>query len=99
MFSLAGIPLTAGFFAKYFMLASVIRTGGNAAIYLVIIGVLFAAVSVYYYFKVIQAMYFKEGNAATTKITPSFKFALLLLAFLIILFGVMPDALLGLFYF
>jgi NADH-quinone oxidoreductase subunit N len=99
LFSLAGIPLTAGFFAKYFMLASVIRTGGNAAIYLVIIGVLFAAVSVYYYFKVIQSMYFKEGNAATTKITAGFKFALLVLAFLIILFGIMPDVLLGLFYF
>jgi NADH-quinone oxidoreductase subunit N len=81
------------------MLASVIRTGGNAAIYLVIIGVLFAAVSVYYYFKVIQSMYFKEGNAATTKITAGFKFALLVLAFLIILFGIMPDVLLGLFYF
>ena len=96
--SLSGIPLTAGFFAKYYMLASAIKSGGPIS--LVIIAVLFAAVSVYYYFKVIQAMYFKEGNAATnTTITPSFKLGLIILAAIIIILGVFPSALLGFYYF
>ena len=60
LLSLAGIPLTAGFFAKYYMLAAVLQTG--KFLWLVIFAVLCAAVSVYYYFRVIQAMYFKDGE-------------------------------------
>ena len=99
LLSLAGIPLTAGFFAKYYMLASVMQAGGAFAIWLVIIGVLFAAISVYYYFRVIQAMYFKDGNATTSTITNGFKISLIIFASLIILLGIMPDLLLGWFYF
>ncbi len=96
--SLSGIPLTAGFFAKYYMLASAVKSGGPIS--LVIIAVLFAAVSVYYYFKVIQAMYFKEGNAATNQpITNSFKVGLIVLAAIIIFLGIYPTALLGFYYF
>ena len=98
LLSLAGIPLTAGFFAKYYMLASVVADGGYT--WLVVIAVLFAAVSVYYYFKVIQAMYFKEGNAETTdEVSPFFKIMIVLLAAAIILFGILPQAVLNWFYF
>ncbi len=97
LLSLAGIPLTAGFFAKYYMLAAVVKAGG--ALWLVIVAVLFAAVSVYYYFRVIQAMYFKEGEAETVEITTGFKTGLLLLAALIILIGIFPTLVLNWFYF
>ncbi len=97
LLSLSGIPLTAGFFAKYYMLASAIKNGGS--IVLVIIAVLFAAVSVYYYFKVIQAMYFKDGDAETYEIKSSFKLSLLVVAGLIILLGIFPTALLAFYYF
>jgi len=97
LLSLAGIPLTAGFFAKYYMLAAVIKTGSY--IWLVITGVLFAAVSVYYYFRVIQAMYFKDGNSATEEITTSFKTGIILLAAIIILLGVFPSLILNWLYF
>ena len=98
LLSLAGIPLTAGFFAKYYMLASVVADGGHT--WLVIVAVLFAAVSVYYYFRVIQAMYFKEGNAETTDVvSPFFKVAIVVLAAAIILFGIFPQAILNWFYF
>jgi NADH-quinone oxidoreductase subunit N len=97
LFSLAGIPLTAGFFAKYFMLAAVVKTGHF--ITLVVIGVLFAAVSVYYYFRIIQAMYFKDGNAVVTAPTTSFKYLLLAVAILVIVLGIYPDALLQYLYF
>jgi len=92
LLSLAGIPLTAGFFAKYYMLASVIKAGGIIGLWLVIIAVLFAAVSAYYYFRVIQAMYFKEGNANTTApVNSGFKAGLILLAAIIIILGVLPE--------
>lgn len=97
LLSLAGIPLTAGFFAKYYMLASMIKGGGS--IWLVIVAVLFAAVSVYYYFRVIQAMYFKEGEAGTSTISSGFKTGLLVLAALIILVGVFPSVVLNWLYF
>jgi NADH-quinone oxidoreductase subunit N len=98
LLSLAGIPLTAGFFAKYFMLASVIKMGGS--LWLVIIAVLFAAVSVYYYFKVIQAMYFKDGDVVGfSPVTTRFKYLLLCVAAIIIILGVFPDLLLQYMYF
>lgn len=97
LFSLAGIPLTGGFLAKYYMLASIIQTGNY--IWLAVIGVLFAAVSVYYYFRVIQAMYFKTGEPQTETITGSFKFGLMVLAAIIILIGVLPQYLFNWLYF
>jgi len=98
LLSLAGIPLTAGFFAKYYMLASVLKTGTYT--WLVIAGVLFAAISVYYYFRLIQAMYFKEGNSAVTEeISSSFKTGVILLAALIILIGIFPSLILNWLYF
>lgn len=97
LLSLAGIPLTGGFFAKYLMLAAVVKTGSY--LWLVIVGVLFAAVSVYYYFRVIQAMYFKEGNPETETITPSFKWGLIAVAAIVILIGIFPTLILNWLYF
>ena len=97
LLSLAGIPLTAGFLAKYYMLAAVVATGTYT--WLVIVAVLFAAVSVYYYFRVIQAMYFKTGEPQTETINGSFKIGLILLAALIIIIGVFPQALFNWLYF
>jgi NADH-quinone oxidoreductase subunit N len=97
LLSLAGIPLTGGFIAKFKMLESVIATGKN--FWLVIFAVLMAAVSVYYYFRVIQAMYFKDGPARVIPISPVFKGTLVGLAVLIILLGIFPELLLNWFYF
>jgi NADH-quinone oxidoreductase subunit N len=95
LMSLAGIPLTAGFFAKYFLLASVVKSGGY--LWLVITAVVFAAISVYYYFKVIQAMYFKQaadGGGLGTTLSGSFKIGLFVSALIIILLGIFPYQLL-----
>ena len=96
LFSLAGIPLTAGFMAKFYMLKAVLATGHN--LWLAIFAVLMAAVSVYYYFRVIQAMYFKEGKA-TLVVSTGFKATLVILAALIILLGIFPNLLLYWYYF
>jgi len=65
-------------------------------LWLVIFAVLCAAVSVYYYFRVIQAMYFKDGEGST-EVEPSmgFKGLLVVLAALVIVLGVFPQTLLG----
>jgi NADH-quinone oxidoreductase subunit N len=97
LLSLAGIPLTGGFFAKFYMLSAVVKTGKYLG--LVIVGVLFAAVSAYYYFKVIQAMYFKDGNIIIAPVTARFKYLLLFVAVLIVVLGVYPNALLSFLYF
>jgi NADH-quinone oxidoreductase subunit N len=96
LLSLAGIPLTAGFFAKYYMLAAVLQTG--KFLWLVIFAVLCAAVSVYYYFRIIQAMYFKEGEAQSLETTPGFGYLLILLAIIVIVLGVFPQWLINQLY-
>lgn len=97
LLSLSGIPLTAGFFAKYYVLAGAMQAGG--ALWLIIVAVLLAAVSVYYYFRVIQAMYFKAGDPAIQPISGGFKAALIGVAALIVILGVWPSALLNWLYF
>jgi NADH-quinone oxidoreductase subunit N len=57
MLSLAGIPITSGFFAKYFVFTAMIGTQYK---WLLIVAVLTSAVGVYYYLKVVIAMYFKK---------------------------------------
>jgi NADH-quinone oxidoreductase subunit N len=89
LLSLAGIPLTAGFFAKYYMLAAALETGKY--LWLVIFAVLCAAISIYYYFRVIQAMYFRDGENPQLDVSPSFKGLLILLAAIIILLGIFPQ--------
>lgn len=89
LLSLAGIPLTAGFFAKYYMLLAALKTG--QMLWLVILAVLSAAVGIYYYFRVVQAMYFKEGEGQEIETSSSFRATLLLTAVIIMLLGVHPD--------
>ena len=72
--------------------------GNGNHVWLVIFAVLMAAVSAYYYFRVIQAMYFKEGQA-TIQASPAFKWSLAGLAAVIIILGIFPNVLLYWFYF
>jgi NADH-quinone oxidoreductase subunit N len=97
LLSLAGIPLTAGFIAKFYMLKAAILQGGY--MWLVILAVIMAAVSVYYYFRVVQAMYFKEGEPQQIEVSNSFRWTLAAVATLIILLGLFPTLLLNWFYF
>jgi NADH-quinone oxidoreductase subunit N len=89
LLSLAGIPLTAGFFAKYYMIAAALQTG--KFFWLVIFAMLCAAVSVYYYFRVIQAMYFKEGDPQLYEMNPSFKVLLVCIALMLVFLGIFPQ--------
>ena len=97
LLSLAGIPLTGGFFAKYYMLNAAVKSG--VGMWLVIVAILFAAVSVYYYFKLIQAMYFADGEPAIREIEQGYKYKLLVFAILILALGILPNLFLSYLYF
>lgn len=95
LLSLAGIPLTGGFFAKYYVLTAVMEQG-TGTMWLVIFALLMAAISVFYYFKVLMAMYFKKGEPElAVEVTGSDKLFLGIAAAIIIAIGVAPDILLA----
>lgn len=99
LLSLTGIPLTAGFQSKFYMLIAAVKNGHQ--FWLVIFAVLCAAISAYYYFRIIQAMYFKEPNEGAQTvwdITGGFKILLVIVAALIILLGTYPQLLLDWLY-
>jgi NADH-quinone oxidoreductase subunit N len=96
LLSLAGIPLTAGFLSKLYMLRAIMEAGSW---WLVIFSVLMAAVSVYYYFRLIQAMYFKSGDGDVIVVSPAFKITLVTLAAITIVLGLFPGVLLNWLYF
>ena len=99
LLSLTGIPLTAGFQSKFFMLMAAAENGHK--FWVVIVAVLFAAISAYYYFRIIQAMYFKEATenvVEENEITPTFKVVLVITAILIIAIGIYPELIVGWMY-
>lgn len=97
LLSLAGIPLTLGFLGKFYMLKAAVLTGKY--IWLVVFAVLMAAISAYYYFRVIQAMYFKNGPDNSTGATPLEKYTLVAICIILIVLGMFPGLLLNHLYF
>jgi NADH-quinone oxidoreductase subunit N len=96
LLSLTGIPLTAGFQSKFFMLMGAVENGHK--FWLVIVAVLFAAISAYYYFRIIQAMYFKDATENVVdenEITTTFKVVLVITAILILAIGIYPEFVVG----
>src|SRR5205807_4308187 len=57
LLSLIGIPMTGGFFAKFYVFSAALRAN---LIWLTIIGVLNSAIGAYYYPRIILAMYMRE---------------------------------------
>jgi len=100
LLSLTGIPLTAGFMSKFYMLNAAVLTGQH--IWLVIFAVICAAISAYYYFRIIQSMFFKDVSddvVLAEDITPAFKILLIITSILIIGLGLFPTMLTNWLYF
>jgi NADH-quinone oxidoreductase subunit N len=70
MFSLAGIPPLAGFFAKYFVFVAAIEAKLYA---LAVIGVLASVVGAYYYLRVINLMWFDEATGEFARVSGSLR--------------------------
>ena len=89
MLSLAGIPVTAGFFAKYFIFTTLMASPFK---WLLILAVLTSCVGVYYYFKVIIAMYFKKPHTEEPlQIDSSHAILLGITSVITIVIGLLPD--------
>ena len=65
MFSLAGIPPLAGFFAKFYVFMSVIESGMYT---LAIVGLLSTVISAFYYLRIIKIIYFDDVKNSFDKI-------------------------------
>jgi NADH-quinone oxidoreductase subunit N len=92
MFSLTGIPGTAGFIGKFYLFNSVVRAD---LVWLAVIAVIFSAVSAFYYLRVVVYMYFREPEKEFTTREPisgSLAAGLSLSALMVLVIGILPAA-------
>jgi NADH-quinone oxidoreductase subunit N len=93
MLSLAGIPLTAGFIGKFFAFNMVM---GKYHIALLIVAVINAIISIFYYFRVIVAMYFRNAEREQIAVPSYYLFVLGFAALATVVIGVYPALISGL---
>ncbi|OGR51080.1 MAG: hypothetical protein A2049_02775 [Elusimicrobia bacterium GWA2_62_23] len=93
MFSLAGVPPLAGFFAKFYAFAGAVNSGYTG---LVVLAVIMSAVSMYYYLKVTVVMYMKPAASEQVYEAPGLAEAVIaLMAAGVLLAGVFSKPLLA----
>jgi NADH-quinone oxidoreductase subunit N len=92
--SMAGIPPFAGFFAKYYIFSEAVK---NGHVLLTVAAVVNSIAAVYYYFKVVLAMYTKESVESHYTVKPAYSFVIALCVLLTLLVGVFPSAFANLF--
>ncbi len=94
LLSLIGIPMTGGFFAKFYVFSAALRAN---LIWLTIIGVLNSAVGAYYYLRVIVVMYMREARkeVPVNPVSPGLGIALALSLIATLYLGVLPNRVLG----
>ncbi len=89
--SLAGIPLTGGFFAKFYVLSSGMEAG---YLWLILLAIVNAIIGMYYYFKVIIAMFFKEDTKealSAVSVSGLYLSVLVICSLITIQLGLFPD--------
>ena len=93
LFSLAGMPPTAGFIGKFYLFSGAIQKG---YIWLAVIGVLNSAASVYYYLRIMVYMYMKEATEEFEwiKVTAPVVLALIIAAAGSLIPGIVPSVIL-----
>jgi NADH-quinone oxidoreductase subunit N len=94
MFSLAGIPPTVGFYAKFTVIQAAVDAG---FVWLAVVSVLTSLVGAFYYLRVVKLMYFDEPTDTSPIVARADNRALLSANGLaLLLFGILPQPLLGL---
>jgi len=89
LLSLAGIPPTAGFLGKYYIFLSLIQTGHYA---LAVIATLYVAVAIYYYFKIVRAMFVTDSTEPAPLATSAgLRMALAVSGLATLAIGVYPE--------
>ncbi|MDE1870604.1 MAG: NADH-quinone oxidoreductase subunit N, partial [Candidatus Micrarchaeota archaeon] len=93
LLSLIGTPLTMGFIGKFLLFSSAVYGGALA---LALFGVLNSIISVYYYFKVITAMYSNKSGPQRLRVKGNVLLVIVLCTLLVIGLGVYPNLMMGL---
>jgi NADH-quinone oxidoreductase subunit N len=97
MFSLAGIPPLAGFYAKLSVLQALIASGEPAYLYLAVFSVIMSLIGAFYYLRVIKVMYFDAPITASNVVAGADVRAVLCLnGAAIIVLGLLPGGLMAL---
>jgi NADH-quinone oxidoreductase subunit N len=94
LLSLGGIPPLAGFIGKFFLFTAAVDFGKDLGLlWLVILAIAMSAVSFYYYLRVLKAAYVEDAadDAPDIKVPVVTLLALVLLAALVVLFGIAPG--------
>ena len=89
LLSLAGLPLLAGFIAKFYVFLSAAQSG---LIWLVAIGVVNSVISIYYYLRVVFVMYVRESSAEPLKVDPFAATALGVASLGVLVLGIVPES-------
>ncbi|HXW68818.1 MAG TPA: NADH-quinone oxidoreductase subunit N [Dissulfurispiraceae bacterium] len=93
MFSLTGIPPTAGFIGKFNIFMAAINAGYT---WLVVIAVIFSAISAFYYLRVVMNMYMKDATGeAVIHTSPSLGLAILISVVMVFAIGIIPSIVIG----
>ena len=89
LFSLASIPPTAGFFAKFYILVALVEQG---YVGLAVIAVLLSAVAAFFYIRIVMLMYMKEeARPFDLALTPSLRLAIAITAAGTVGIGLLPS--------
>jgi NADH-quinone oxidoreductase subunit N len=94
MLGLAGIPPFAGFLGKYYIFTEALHSN---FFYTTLVAIFASMIGVYYYFKVIIAMYGKPQNEANLVIPFNFKLVIWVCLALSLVFGLYPAPILNIF--
>jgi NADH-quinone oxidoreductase subunit N len=87
MFSLAGIPPLAGFFAKFYVFAAAIQAN---LVTLAVIGVVTSVIGAYYYLRIVKVMYFDAPVERFERMSPGVSFVLVVSSAVVLLFWLVP---------
>ena len=91
LLSLGGIPPTAGFMGKLYLFAAAVQAG---YVWLVVVGVLMSAVSLYYYLRIVLQMYLRDGadaEPAALLAAPWTERVIVACAVAVLVIGVLPG--------
>lgn len=90
LFSLAGVPWMAGFFAKFYVFAAAVK----AELYgLAVIGVLASVIGAFYYLRIVKIMFFDEAKPGFAPAAPYVRFVMIAAGLFVVLYAVYPSPL------
>ncbi len=94
MFSLAGVPPTAGFIGKYYLFSAAVK---SQLYYLALIGVVNSAISAYFYLNIVVTMYMKGESEESINVLNSFplKAVVIFGAIGVLYVGILPNSFLN----